>query len=172
MSHDFSGTDDTLSVSYISPTTTSGGTSTSTSYQSLGAYQLGVAGSPLQQLTTAAFGGMFPSQRILDAASIPSPKKEKVMARLIRYTVVNPDPQLAKVKPEISILMSGTVMLDGIDDRGFIMDLAPRVAEILPKHNEELLKLSWENEKGESKPFKAVRLSHLDVVVEALKTYA
>lgn len=93
------------------------------------------------------------------------------MARLVRYTVVDPNPQLAKVSSEISILMSGTVMLDGTDDRGFIMDITPRIAELLPKHNEELSKLSWENEKGETKPFKAVRLSNLDVVVESLKSY-
>ena len=162
---DSTTTDDVFSVSYVTPTSTA--TNTSTSYR-LGSYQVG---EPLQQLTAAAFGGLFPPQRVLEAASVPAHKKEIVMARLVRYTVVDPNPQLAKVKPEISILMSGSIMLDGADDRGFIMDLTPRIAELLPKHNEELLKLTWENEKGETKPFKAVRLSNLDVVVESLKSY-
>ena len=168
---DYTTTDDVFSVSYVSsPIATTSTTST--------AYQFRGVSSPLQQLTTAAygaFGGLWPGGVGTSAVPVPSSiiqgGQEKVMARLVRFTVVDPNPQLAKVKPEISILMSGTVMLDGIDDRGFIMDLAPKVAEVLPKHNEELSMLMWENEKGESKPFRPVKLSNLDVVVESLKSY-
>jgi len=45
--------------------------------------------------------------------------KEKIVARLIRFTVVDPDPKLADVKPEMCILMEGTAMLNGADDKAF-----------------------------------------------------
>ena len=94
------------------------------------------------------------------------------MARLIRYTVVNPDNTLTKVKPEISILLTGTAMLDGTDDKGFLMELAPKVVALLTEHNEELSKLTWPDPKtGEPRPFRSIRLGQLDVVLEVVKAY-
>ena len=94
------------------------------------------------------------------------------MSRLIRYSVVNPDNALTKVKPEISILMTGIAMLDGTDDKGFLMELAPKVTELLAEHNIELQKLTWPDPKtGEPRAFRPVRLGQLDVVLEVVKAY-
>ena len=97
--------------------------------------------------------------------------KEKIVARLIRYTVVDPDPTIAKERPEFAILMEGTVMLDGTDDKGFLMDLAPKVADRLSDHNTRRTGITYEDSEGKTKNLKAVKLSQLDVVIESLREY-
>lgn len=100
--------------------------------------------------------------------------KEKIVARLIRYVVVDPDPKLADVKPEMCIIMQGTAMLNGADDRGFLMELAPKIAEKLDVHNSTLTNghfPMWEDKDGKTHAFKARRLSNFDVVIESLREY-
>ena len=100
-----------------------------------------------------------------------APVERKPMARLIRYTVVDPEPVLADKVPEFSILLGGTVMLNGTDDKGFLMDLAPKVAERLPAHNAARERVEYEDSEGKPKKLKPIKLSNLDVVVEVLKSY-
>lgn len=106
-----------------------------------------------------------------DVTLLAARTKEKPMARLIRFTVVDPDAVLADKKPEASILLAGTVMLNGTDDKGFLMDLAPRVADRLADHNREREGVEYEDPEGKSKRLKPIKLSQLDVVVEQLKAY-
>lgn len=91
--------------------------------------------------------------------------------RLIRYTVTDPDPVLANKRPEVCVLMSGTLVLNGIDDKGFLMDLAPKVSEKLVTHNQVREEVEYEDAEGRTKRLKPVRLGQLDVVVEVLKSY-
>lgn len=105
-----------------------------------------------------------------DAAK-PAQGVRKPMARLIRYTVTDPDHILADKKPESCILMGGTVMLNGTDDKRFLMDLAPKVAEKLEAHNSDRASVEYEDDEGRTKTLKPVKLSQLDVVVEVLKSY-
>lgn len=169
MSHDFTGSGDTFtSVSYVTPASQYVGSLTTAvdpQWQMLRQFSL-----PSQGGIQGALGGLLGAAAAITPP--PTQKEEHPMARLIRYTVVNPNPHLAKQKPELSILTSGTVMLDGVDDKGFLMDLAPRVAELLPAHNQALGDLRWEDPEGKERPFKPVKLSNLDVVIEALKSYA
>jgi len=87
---------------------------------------------------------------------------------------VDPDPKLADVKPEMCILMEGTAMLNGADDKGFLMELAPKIAEKLEAHNNTLTNGHfplWEDKDGKTHSFKARRLSNFDVVIESLREY-
>ena len=94
------------------------------------------------------------------------------MAKLIRYTVVDHDSVLVEEKPDACILLEGRMMLDGTDEKGFLMDLAPQVAEKLTAHNAMREAVEYEDEDGHTKKLKAIRLGQLDVVIEVLKTYA
>lgn len=98
-------------------------------------------------------------------------EEKTIVARLIRYTVADPDKILADKKPERCVLMQGTIMLNGADDRGFLMDLAPKVAEKLEAHNAERIQVIYEDSKGDTRTLKAIKLSNLDVVIEVLKSY-
>ena len=104
--------------------------------------------------------------------TVSSRQEEIIMAKLIRYTVVDHDPTLVEEKPDACILLEGRVMLDGTDEKGFLMDLAPQVAEKLPAHNAMREAVEYEDEDGHTKKLKAIRLGQLDVVIEVLKTYA
>jgi len=167
------------SVSYISnPTTTS-----TSGY--------GVSGGSLGNITTTGLGGLLGSQqydwnvyqqqpamqalqmmaKAVTTSETNQQKEKEIVARLIRYTVVDPDPKLAEQKPENSILMSGTAMLNGQDDKGFLMELAPKIQEKLGAHNTELSGMTWEDKDGKSHTFRGRRLSNLDVVIEVLKSY-
>ena len=156
---------DLMTVSHSSPTTTSSFwyDSASGSPAEWGTGRQGITVVPAK-----AFETKTPTQEIREAKW-----EEKKMAktRLIRYTVVDPDPILAEHKPEIGILCSGTVMLNGMDDRGFVMDLAPKVNEKLAAHNEQRQAVEYEDEEGRTKKLKPVRLGQLDVVLELLKAY-
>lgn len=152
-------------------------------------YSLGNAGGLTANITTA--GGLqqlTTSSSIADAYQnyqkyfspiLGTPSQninivEKIVARLIRYTVVDPNPKLADVKPEMCILMQGTAMLNGADDKGFLMELAPKIAEKLDAHNKVLTYPGgpvWEDKDGKTHSFKTRRLSNFDVVVETLKVY-
>jgi len=101
-------------------------------------------------------------------------KEEDAMSsgpKLIRYHVVDPDPVLAEKMPDTGVLMSGTTMLNGMDEKGFVMDLAPRVAIKLPAHNEIRQSVEYDDDEGNTKRLKPIRLGQLDVVLEILKAY-
>lgn len=99
------------------------------------------------------------------------PKEEKRMARLIRYTVVDPDPLLAEHAPMSAILLTGQRMLKGTDERGLVMELAADVSGLLPAHNAKREAVKYQDEDGDARSLKAVRISQLDVVVEVVKQY-
>lgn len=123
-----------------------------------------------QTLLNRRLANMFPQTGL----AIPIPQRKeavKIMARLIRYTVVDPDPILADKAPEASILDSGMVMLNGTDDRGFVMDLAPKIAGKLAEHNAAREGVEYEDAEGRTKTLKAIRLGQLDVVVEKVREY-
>lgn len=130
----------------------------------------------LQQATLAqqAFRMMPKSFPYSLVGGPPQTIEEKIVARLIRYTVVDPDPKLADVKPEMCILMEGTAMLNGADDKGFLMELAPKIAVKMEAHNLNLTRPEgpiWEDKDGKTHAFKARRLSNFDVVIESLREY-
>lgn len=104
----------------------------------------------------------------------PNPHKEEVMSsgtKLVRYHVVDADPVLAEKLPEAGVVMSGTTMLNGMDEKGFVMDLAPRVAEKLEAHNASRWSVEYDDDEGNTKRLKPIRLGQLDVVLEILKAY-
>lgn len=143
-----------------------------TTFNNLGLNTLTTAG--LQDWAQAKSAASYPAPRTVTSVttSPPAPERTKTpMARLIRYTVTDPDHVLADKKPEACILMGGTVMLNGADDKGFLMDLAPQVARKLDAHNAERAGVEYEDEEGRTKTLKPVKLSQLDVVVEVLKSY-
>lgn len=129
---------------------------------------------PAAQLTTAALQGVTDlAQAVRQGlpASKPEPAKGRRMTKLVRYTVVDPDPILAEHAPSHGILLTGTSMLNGTDERGFLMDLAPAVAEALELHNAKRAAVEYTDDEGRSRTLKPVRLGQLDVVVEVVKTY-
>lgn len=104
----------------------------------------------------------------------PDLHKEEAMSsgpKLVRYHVVDADPVLAEKMPDTGVLMSGTTMLNGMDEKGFVMDLAPRVAIKLPAHNEIRQSVEYDDDEGNTKRLKPIRLGQLDVVLEILKAY-
>mgnify|MGYP001614940259 CR=1 FL=1 len=112
--------------------------------------------------------------RILTAADFDpttAPQKESPpMAKLIRYTVVNPNPRLLDVGPESTVLSQGTRLMKG-DEKGFLLDLALELKESLAEHNLELSRLTYEDAEGKPRPFKVVKLSDLDVCIEIIREY-
>jgi len=157
---------DTPSVSYVDPgfhygITTTSGTSMLEGLRAAPAnavYQWQPLGNPNVALT-----------------QIPRPQQEKQpVARLIRFTVVDPDPSRADKAAAHSILMTGTALLNGADDKAFLMDMAATFAEKLVAHNEHRRAIEYdvESEKGLTRrTLKPIKLSNLDVVIETLKTY-
>lgn len=113
-----------------------------------------------------------PIKTTTGTVNTPSPQEARIMAKLIRYTVVDPDAVLADKTPEAAILLGGTCMLNGSDEKGFLMDLAPKVAEKLEAHNRHRGTVEYEDEEGRTKTLKPVRLGQLDVVIEVLKAYS
>ena len=91
--------------------------------------------------------------------------------RLVRWTVVDPDHTLASKKPNAGIILQGTTCLNGTDDKGFLMELAPLIAEKLDSHNALRATVEYDDEKGTTKTLKPIRLGQLDVVLEELKKY-
>ena len=144
-------------------------------------YSLGNTGGLAANITTSgalgdvtfskALSSMLPMSSQLITGSPTQIIQEKIVARLIRYTVVDPDPRLAEQKPEIAILMSGVAMLNGQDDKGFLMELAPTISAKVSEHNLNLQTMGWEDKEGKTHPFKTRRLSSFDVVIEVLKDY-
>lgn len=108
---------------------------------------------------------------VMSTPSVQGEEKGKNMARLIRYTVVDADPILAEKTPEESILTAGVIVLNGTDDRGFVMDLASKLGPTLDEHNTNRVKVEYEDKEGKTKNLKPVKISQLDVVIETLKTY-
>lgn len=98
-------------------------------------------------------------------------KEDKIMARLIRYTVTDPDLILADKAPEHSILMSNTVMLNGSDDKSFLMEIAPAIHTKLTDHNVRREAVEYEDKEGKTKKLRPIKISQLDVVIEVLREY-
>lgn len=103
--------------------------------------------------------------------TVDTKKEEKVVARLIRYTVVDADVVLADKAPEHSILMSGTVMLNGSDDKAFLMELSPAISEKLIGHNIQRAKTEYEDKEGKTRTLKPIKIGSVDVVIEVLREY-
>jgi len=101
---------------------------------------------------------------------LPEKGKETV-TRLIRYTVVDADPVLAEETPGASILKTGMVVLNDTDDRGFVMELASKLATTLDEHNFNRVKIGYEDKEGKTKYLKAIKMSQLDVIIEVIKSY-
>ena len=91
--------------------------------------------------------------------------------RLLRYTVVDPDQVLADKSPETSILKTGTIAVNGADDKGFLMDLASQLGDLLIAHNVARETIQYEDKEGKTKTLKPIKLSNRDVVIEVLKAY-
>lgn len=111
-----------------------------------------------------------PCGRVETLASAPQ-VKERILARLIRFTVVDQNPILADKAPELSIVMEGTQVLNGTDDKGFLMELAPKLAERLIVHNPKRVLVEYEDKDGKTRNLKETKLSNLDVVIEVLREY-
>ena len=91
--------------------------------------------------------------------------------KLVRYTVVDPDARLAKVRPDLCVLDSGLWVLNGTEDRGLIMEITEKIAGRLANHNAKRTAVSYEDEDGVLHQLRDTRLGQLDVVLEVLKTY-
>ena len=129
------------------------------SFQGLGLQGLGSLGSFYQQAQ------QVPAQLITQQT------KQEIRMRLLRYTVVDPDQTLADKSPETSILKAGTIAVNGTDDRGFLMDLASQLGDLLISHNVARETIQYEDKEGKTKTLKPIKLSNLDVVIEVLKAY-
>lgn len=93
-------------------------------------------------------------------------EKNVVLARLISFVLLDPDTNLVNNYPEkVLVYHGGMRIVKGLDDRGFLMDMAPELKEELNRHNDILSRLTYENDKGETKAFKKRKLSDLEVVV-------
>ena len=149
---------------------------TNTAYTLQGAKTATITTAADRQKEQATFNQMIAPKPVVVSGPSPAIKTPIAsgrihMARLIRYTVTDPDAVLADKAPDLCILMGGTLMLNGTDDKGFLMDLAPKVAEKLDAHNGRRIAVEYEDDEGRTKTLKAVKLSQLDVVVEVLKSY-
>ena len=111
------------------------------------------------------------TQPLYEPITYQQKETTKPMARLIRYTVVDPNVTLAEKAPELCILDSGLVVLNGTEDRGFLMDLAPKLSEKLEGHNTRRVGVEHEDKDGELHHLKPIKLSQLDVVIEVIKEY-
>lgn len=128
----------------------------------------------LQQGPPGQVQNPFQASLLPAQTPVPSPRpsdKEKFKMRLLRYTVVDPDPILADKDQSKTILSSGTVLLNGTDDRGFLMELASKLSNDLSEHNRVRKLIHYEDKDGKEKYLKDIKLSNLDVVIELLKTY-
>ena len=102
--------------------------------------------------------------------------KRSVYMRLLRYTVIDPDPILADTHPDHSILLHGILVFAGTDDRGLLMELGPKVEKLLEAHNMFRNAVEYETYIGggnyvQMRKLSPVKLSQLDVVVEVVKEY-
>ena len=133
----------------------------------------GLVGGPQQGLQGLAQGllGYAPG---LTQQAIPTQhqqEEKQTMARLIHYVAVDPTPVLADKAPSLCVLMEGTVVLNGTDDRGFLMELAPQLAERLIIHNPRRANIDYEDKDGKTQNLKPIKLSNIDVVIQTLKEY-
>lgn len=125
----------------------------------------------LAQQNLAALGGIgLGLQAAAQSTSIQKEAK-KILAKLIRYTVVNPDQHLIETKPELAILLEGKMVLNGADEKGFLLEIAPKIQVALDTHNLDISTLTYKDKDGKRQPFDKVRISQLDVVVETVKQY-
>lgn len=97
--------------------------------------------------------------------------QRKIMAKLIRYTVVNPNPLVLEHAPETAILLEGRGMMNGGDEKGFLLEVAPRILSALIEHNHVLNGLTYRDEDGKTQTFPPIKIAQLDVVVETVKSY-
>ena len=108
---------------------------------------------------------------------LPEKEKETLVistrpvTRLIRYIVVDADPVLAEKAPGTSILTTGMAVLNGTDDRGFVMELASKLTPTLDEHNFNRIKIGYEDKEDKTKYLKAIKMSPLDVIIEVIKSY-
>jgi len=142
------------------------GTGYSTTSTQLGSYGLG--GLASSQQTT-----IWPQQTLTYPQTItlvPPTEEKKVMARIIKYTVINPNPYLAKTSPEHVIIASGTTAVsgDGTDYGGFLLELGSKLD--LTSHNAILAGLAYLDKDGDEHKFQPVKLSHLKVKIEVVDT--
>jgi len=160
--------EDLFQVSYMTLPNTQTTTTSNTSDMS---YAIGTVNPFIPQAFNFKADSQMRKMQEITHDSPPERRPNPPMARVIRYTVVDPDPVLADKSPELSILLGGTMVLNGTDDKGFLMDLAPKVAERLVIHNPKREEVEYEDKEGKTKKLKAVRLSNLDVIIEVLKSY-
>ena len=94
------------------------------------------------------------------------------MAKLIQYTVVDPDVEYAKKNTGTGIILSGTRLITD-DERSFLMELAPTISMSagFAEHNAARELTEYEDKDGKTRMFKPVRLGQLDVVIVTLKEY-
>jgi hypothetical protein len=120
------------------------------------------------QISTNVLHGGTPSGGT--ARLEPRTEAAKLMARLIRFTVVDPDLDLMEQHPTACVLLAGQRVFAG-DDRALGMELALEVSEKLKAHNTFRETVTVENDDGTTRKLRPLRIAQLDVVVESLKAY-
>ena len=98
--------------------------------------------------------------------------RQRIMARLFSFTVIDKDPALLERKPEFSIVLRGqTRMTRATDDKTLMLELGPEIAQALEKHNEVRVTVEYEDREGRTRTLKPAVISELDIVVTVIKTY-
>lgn len=100
----------------------------------------------------------------------PGPQKEITM-KLVRYVAVYPNPHVAKINPDLPVLLDGMAMISGSDEQRVILDLATELDTALAELNTALEEHTWINQDGDQKPFAPVRRSDVEFKIEVVKNY-